>query len=290
MEMKKRLMITLVILLSPLLCALLFILVVTMYDRSEVNKKPGLQPNTMWVSEDGSIELYVSDNWLKSSDGIIMIDGEKTPIEWSNYDRRIDIYQPGSVEIVNEMGYEYLCRVEEEIEIWSCSYKSQKKFVAKVEMGEYHEPGQKITFYRVDEIYMFTQIQECQKTIEIMEEEPYLAKFAMMETPETDRYLKDLEYETFCGWKNSANSMNFDFYAYEFKTPEDAKSYFQNVTGEIADKDKVYGEVAGLRFCHRVVISGNKAYMFRAKKVWCSQIQAYINTGFSEHLHIEDSC
>lgn len=103
------------------------------------------QPNTKWVSEDGTITFYVDENCVAT--GTMLIDGEEIEI----------LLREGPLRSV-ELGVypiDYFEREdrspEDKYEHWLCAYKSAKRFIATVKTTTYFEEGQKITFHRVDD-------------------------------------------------------------------------------------------------------------------------------------------
>lgn len=104
------------------------------------------QLNTKWVSEDGTIVFNVNDSY--SATGTMNLNGEV-----------VDVYMVEGPARSEEMHIYPISVLEKEsipekdkYEYWLCSYKSEKEFVATVKKTTFYEVGQKITFYRVDEI------------------------------------------------------------------------------------------------------------------------------------------
>ena len=101
------------------------------------------QPNTQWISEDGTIVFNVDPNG--KSTGTMYI-GE------DNFDFYLVEFMGVDITIypINVLEQESINEMVDKYEYWSCSYKSKKKFVATVEKTTFFEKGQKITFYRID--------------------------------------------------------------------------------------------------------------------------------------------
>ena len=115
-----------------------------MYIYRYEGKRPSDQPDTEWISEDGSIEIYVDEN--QHATGSMNIKGTEIPFIFSGEIRgeRIWIY---AIEAKDRLGL----YPEEEYETWRGNFKRKDKFTVTVEETTYFEVGQKITFYRVDD-------------------------------------------------------------------------------------------------------------------------------------------
>ena len=126
---------------------LIFIIAVVLYGmyiyRYE-GKRPSDQPDTEWISEDGSIKFYVDENLYAT--GSMNIKDTEIPFIFSGEIRgeRIHIYA------IEAKGREGLYP-EERYETWRGNFKRKDKFIVTVEETTYFKVGQKITFYRVDD-------------------------------------------------------------------------------------------------------------------------------------------
>ena len=123
------------------ICLLLVsFLVVTLlnacYLPSDAKRKISSQPNTKWVSEDGTIEFYVHENG--EATGTIVVSGDTVEILLACNPYKNILIFPITKED-NPLAAEQ----------WICSYKSMDKFVATVQWGEYSEAGQEIVFHKV---------------------------------------------------------------------------------------------------------------------------------------------
>ena len=126
---------------------IIFIIAVVLYGvciNWYKGNRPCDQPGTEWVSEDGSIEIYVDENQYAT--GSMNIKGTEIPFIFSGEIRGeiIDIYA------IEAKGREGLYP-EERYETWRGNFKRKDKFTVTVEKTTYFEVGEKITFYRVDD-------------------------------------------------------------------------------------------------------------------------------------------
>ena len=127
-----------------LLICLFGVVLYGMYINLYKGNRPCDQPGTEWVSEDGSIEIYVDENQYAT--GSMNIKGTEIPFIFSGEIRgeRIHIYA------IEAKGREGLYP-EERYETCRGNFKRKDKFTATVEKTTYFKVGQNITFYRVDD-------------------------------------------------------------------------------------------------------------------------------------------
>ncbi len=103
----------------------------------EFNWKPCNQPNTEWISEDGSISFFVDENC--KAVGTMKVNDEIHDIGLYNEPQRgvgMHIYLSGELHVCEK---------------WLCKYESEKEFVAVIEETTFFEKGQKFKFYRLNE-------------------------------------------------------------------------------------------------------------------------------------------
>ena len=135
-DMKKTLSIIILFTLAAMLCACLPI--TPLY----LQRRPGGQLNTKWVSEDGTIVFEVNDKYQIT--GTMNVNGETIEFYMADDPRTgLHIYPLAVMEeefIDDTTRYEY----------WKCSYISKKKCVATVKETTFFKIGDRITFHRVD--------------------------------------------------------------------------------------------------------------------------------------------
>lgn len=105
------------------------------------------QPSTKWMSEDGDVMLFVTEE--DGIQGVIKYEGDEIQVyvaEEMNMATGMHLFKIDATDdgILNYPD-------DEEYEHWKCSYKSRKEFVATVLETTFFEKGQEITFHRVDE-------------------------------------------------------------------------------------------------------------------------------------------
>ena len=77
--------------------------------------------------------------------------------------------------------------------------------------------------------YIFKNIEECEKIETLNFTEQKITKY---ENPDKDKKLKSLQYEAFYGAKYESKEVDFEIFAYEFATEEDAEAYYKNAAGK----------------------------------------------------------
>jgi len=114
-------------------------------------KWPYEQPDTKWISEDGTISFEVSsypdDPYLtkqSTAKGSIEVHGESIPV-WVCAGRAT----PWVVVSPRHDGVEYENETEE-LELWIGRMHGSKRFTVEVRYTTFFEEGEKITFYRND--------------------------------------------------------------------------------------------------------------------------------------------
>lgn len=121
-----------------------------MYERiierinEEMDWKATSQPNTHWVSSDGTINFYVDSN--RKATGTMLVNGERMEIYMNEGQLRSSEMNIYTIDILSKERIE----IEDKYEHWVCSYESESMFVATVEKTTFYEIGQEIVFYRVD--------------------------------------------------------------------------------------------------------------------------------------------
>ena len=105
-------------------------------------RKPCNQPNTAWVSQNGTITFSVDAQ--HHAIGEMQVGGNTVEFYLTNdTGTGIYLFAPS----VLDTGVE---TPEAQYEFWSCSYKSNREFTATVQESTFFSAGDTITFYRVD--------------------------------------------------------------------------------------------------------------------------------------------
>ena len=123
------------------------------------------------------------------------------------------------------------------------------------------------------EIYVFADIAECEGIAEL--DYPN-ATVTRRDTPDGDKKLKGLAYESFYSAKFVADGMEFEIFAYEFVDSETAQAYFKNVTGKGLESEQNFSSSTGLIKYRLCVLDGNLAYTLTAPNKYADEIEQNI--------------
>lgn len=100
------------------------------------------QLNTQWVSDDKTITFNVNDNYLIT--GTMEINGEVIEVYVATEPQAGNGLHIFPINVINNERRS----TEDEYEYWTCSYQSEKEFVATVKESSFYNVGEKIVFYR----------------------------------------------------------------------------------------------------------------------------------------------
>lgn len=103
------------------------------------------QPNTKWVSNDRTIELYVDGDSRVT--GTMNVNGDLIEIYLTEGPLRSTEMHVYSKSVLEDEILSY----EDKYEFWVCTYRSEKEFVATVKKTSFYKVGQQIIFHRVDD-------------------------------------------------------------------------------------------------------------------------------------------
>lgn len=127
------------------------------------------------------------------------------------------------------------------------------------------------------EFYIFSDISECEGITEHKHDD---AEITIYEAPD-DKYLKDLEYVKFFACDYSSSELEFEIFAYEFDSSEDAKEYFKNVTGKSNQPDKSFSTSKGMFRFRVVAIDDSRAYVAISPKKYDREVLSFLKEVFS---------
>ena len=131
------------------------------------------------------------------------------------------------------------------------------------------------------EVYIFDDITECQNIITNKSDD---VDIEVYETPNSDKYLKDLEYEDFFACKYVCDDFEFEIFAYEFVDSDTNKQYFENVTDRTSERYSDFLSWGGISNYSSVVINGNNAYIIHSSTSNKNKVTKFIATVFSVKL------
>ena len=142
-----------------------------------------------------------------------------------------------------------------------------------------------------EEYFIFQTIDECEQLIPADQTDLMIERYA---SPEKDKHLKDLSFESFFGMKFHSNELEYEIFAYEFADSDSALKYYISVTGKnLYEKDlplsedaenKLWSSSAGMFSYRQIVVYQNKAYVIDAPTQYRIAIDKVLATVFSFQL------
>lgn len=107
------------------------------------------------------------------------------------------------------------------------------------------------------DIYMFESISELDSMENSFKEYGEVEKYS----PSDDEYLNELEYKNSYLARYECDSYEFEIFAYEFQSTEDARQYYSNFEKDKIDEDvwRLYKNLSG----DVTIIAWNKSNMYR---------------------------
>ena len=126
--------------------------------------------------------------------------------------------------------------------------------------------------------YMFEDISECEKLCTLGYKGEKITKY---EKPDKDKNIKNLKYKEFFGLKYESEEVEFEIFAYVFETPEGARQYFKNETGN--DKLAInFSGSSGLTGPYRhIVLVNEKVYYITTPKKYVNETEKILSEVFS---------
>lgn len=129
--------------------------------------------------------------------------------------------------------------------------------------------------------YIFKDISECEKIVENKSDD---AVVTVMESPDGDKYLKDLSYDAFWGCEYEAEELDFTLYAYVFSDHTAACRYFQKITGKRDDRDKNYSFSWQMGSPRTILLSDNRVCVVYTSHEHETATYDYLNAIFTEEV------
>lgn len=148
-----------------------------------------------------------------------------------------------------------------------------------------------LSYSSPNEYYIFQTIDECEQLIPTDQTDLIIEQYA---SPEKDKNLKDLSFESFFGMKFHSNELEYEIFAYEFADSNSALKYYINVTGQNSyekelplsdsDENKRLSSSKGMLSYRLIAVYQNKAYVIVAPPQYEDTINKMLATVFSFQL------
>ncbi len=148
-----------------------------------------------------------------------------------------------------------------------------------------------LNFSSPNEYFIFQTIDECEKLIPTDQTDLLIERYT---SPEKDKNLKGLSYESFFGMNIHSNEVKYEIFAYEFVDSNSALKYYINVTGQNSYKkelplsddteNKRLSSSKGMFSYRLIAVYQNKAYVIVAPSHFEKVINKLLATTFSYPL------
>lgn len=142
-----------------------------------------------------------------------------------------------------------------------------------------------------NEYFIFQTIDECKQLIPADQTDSIIERYV---SPEKDKNLKDLSYESFFGMRFHSSELEYKIFAYEFVDSNSALEYYINVTGQNSYKkelpldddnaNKRLSSSKGMLSYRLIAVYQNKAYVIVAPRQYAGTINKMLATAFSFQL------
>ena len=107
------------------------------------------------------------------------------------------------------------------------------------------------------------------------------AQIQIYESPDKDKNIGNLSYEKYFGAYYSSSELDFEIFAYEFENKDDAKLYFNQVTGKDEQRDQSFSASGGAITYRQVVLDGKNVYAAYSSSGNSEKLQEFLGTVFS---------
>ena len=139
-----------------------------------------------------------------------------------------------------------------------------------------------------NEYFIFQTIDECERLVSADQTNSIVERYV---SPEKDKNLKNLSYESFFGMNFHSNELEYEIFAYEFVDSNSALKYYINVTGQTSYEkelpldesyeNKRLSSSKGMSSYRLIAVYQNKAYVIVAPKQYEDIINKMLASTFS---------
>ena len=130
--------------------------------------------------------------------------------------------------------------------------------------------------------YVFDNIAECEKISTLGYANATLTSY---DNPSKDKHLKSLTYDGFYAAKYKSDELEFEIFAYEFKSAEFAQAYFKNATGKDDGLSTNFLVSSGMGLSEIFVIDNVRAYSVIVPSAQLEKMKEVLGYIFSVKLN-----
>lgn len=126
--------------------------------------------------------------------------------------------------------------------------------------------------------YIFSDINECLN----LKNDNSKIEMSKYDSPQNDQHLGNLKYNDFCAAKYKSKELEFEIFAYEFNSVNDAKAYFKNGTGKESENNYNFTASTGLFGPSEIIVFKNeKAYTVYVAKKYLNKTKEILKKNFT---------
>lgn len=133
--------------------------------------------------------------------------------------------------------------------------------------------------------YIFADIDECNNIVLQKSDD---AVVEVYDSPDKDRYLKDLEYDSSYACEYKSDDMKFELFAYDFVDEESAQEYYERCAQRDSVGDKDFLMTTGLANHTVRVLYDDCAYTVYTRSGYANQVDKYLSNLFTVDVTYDD--
>ena len=134
-------------------------------------------------------------------------------------------------------------------------------------------------------VYIFADIDECNNIVLQKSDD---AEVDVYDSPDKDKYLKDLEYDSFYACKYKSDDLKFKLFAYDFFDKESAQEYFERCADRDCVGDTDFLTTRGMMNYEVRVRYGDCAYILYTRSGYKKQVDEYLSNLFTVDVTLDD--
>lgn len=134
-------------------------------------------------------------------------------------------------------------------------------------------------------VYMFADIDECNNIVLQKSDD---AVVEVYDSPDKDKYLKDLEYDSFYACKYKSDDLKFKLFAYDFVDKESAQEYFERCADRDCVGDTDFLTTRGMMNYEVRVRCGDCAYILYTRSGYQKQVDEYLSNLFTVDVTLDN--
>lgn len=129
--------------------------------------------------------------------------------------------------------------------------------------------------------YIFEDISECENIEKLKSED---AVVTVYDSPDSDKNLGDLQYDSFYCASYESKDFDFEIFAYDFVDSDFAKEYYNRETKLGCDFDVTFHTSKGMSLYDIIVLDYDKVYIAKSSAKDSDDLNSFLNKVFSKKI------